>query len=232
MLQVPTRPEIDFRTMKLLVAVIVLSLGPVVMLLATQHLPSISYAYCDGTSARNVFIGFLYAIAAVMIAHNGANFRELVASKIAGVSAIGIAMWPTKECPLGAGFNPHYLCAAIMFTTLAWFCLSFYRRAEHKPHPVYAARRRMVYASCGIGIVATMLVMGAIVQFELWPNTNAILIFETIGLVLFGLSWLVASHVVPTFDHPSERMSLSVPVPLATRQPSRPKRGHAARSAD
>jgi hypothetical protein len=230
MLQLPTKPEIDFRTMKLLVAIIALSLGPTVIWLSTQHLPSISFAYCDGKSARNAFVGFLYAIAAIMIAHNGVNFQELVASKFAGISAIGIAMWPTKECPISIGFNPHYLCAAVMFTTLAWFCLSFYRRAEHKPHPVYAARRRAVYAACGVGIVGTMLSMGAVSQFELWPHTNAILILETIGLALFGFSWLIASHVVPAFDHPSERVLLGVTMPVRS-QPQELKPGHINNSA-
>ena len=31
---------------------------------------------------------------------------------------------------------------------------------------------------------------------------------EALGLALFGVSWLIASHFLPFFEHPSERMKL------------------------
>jgi len=201
------KPEIDYRTMKLIVALIALCLSGVTALFSKEPLPSISYAYCIGETARDIFVGFLFAIAAIMTAHNGANKREKYASKVAGVSATGIALLPTA-CSAGQSSLWHYAFAAVMFLTLAWFCWSFFQRTKIKAHQTQAARRRIIYGICGIGIVATMFFMAANAIFDLWPNTTATFLLEAIGLALFGVSWLVASHFLPFFEHPSERMKL------------------------
>lgn len=201
------KPEIDYTTMKLMVGLIALCLSGVTVLFAKGPLLSISDAYCDGGTARDIFVGFLFAIAAIMSAHNGANKCEKYASKVAGVSATGIALLPTACIP-GQSSLWHYAFAAVMFSTLAWFCWSFFQRTKIKAHQTEAARRRIVYGICGIGIVAMMFFMAANTIFDLWPNTTATFLLEAIGLALFGVSWLIASHFLPFFEHPSERMKL------------------------
>jgi hypothetical protein len=202
------KPEIDYRTMKLLVGAIALGLSGATFVFSDTPLRSISHAYCSGGTARDIFVGFLFAIAAIMTAHNGANGREKIASKIAGVSAAGIALLPTA-CREGEHAPWHFSFAAVMFATLAWFCWSFFQRTKTKLHQREAARRRAAYAFCGIGIVVSMLVMAAQHLFHWWPDTSATFMLEAVGLGLFGLSWLIASHFLPFFEHPSERMKLA-----------------------
>jgi hypothetical protein len=194
--------------MKLIVGLIALSLSGITASFAKEPLLSISHAYCADGKTRDFFIGFLFAIAALMTAHNGASAHEKIASKVGGVSAVGIALVPTA-CTAEAGSPWHFIFAAIMFSILAWFCWSFYQRTKTKPHQIEAARRRIVYGCCGIGIVVSMLLIAAKGAFHWWANTNATFIFEAAGLGLFGVSWLIASHFLPFFEHPSERMKLT-----------------------
>lgn len=53
-----------------------------------------------------------------------------------------------------------------------------------------------------------MLLTAAHRMLGLWENTNATFVLEAIGLALFGVSWLIASHFLPFFEHSSGRMKL------------------------
>lgn len=200
-------PEIDYRTMKLMVGLIAIYLSGLTIAFSDGALSSISHAYCGGGTARDIFVGSLFAIAAMMVAHNGLSRAEFFASKGASAAAVAIAVFPTA-CGDIAGSPWHFPSAALMFSILAWFCWSFYRRTKLKMHQNEAARRRVAYAVCGIGIVLSMLAIGAKWVFGLWDGTNAVFVFEAIGLALFGVSWLIASHFLPFFDHPTDRQAL------------------------
>lgn len=202
-----TKPEIDYRTMKLLVGLIAIGLSGTTVFFADGFMPTLSHAYCEGGRSRDLFVGLLFAIAAIMSAHNGANEREKIASKIAGIAAAGIALVPTS-CASGERSLWHFAFAAVMFAILAWFCWSFFQRTWTKDHQLYAARRRIAYGVCGIGIAATMLIIPLLALFTAWEKTNAIFILEAVALSLFGVSWLIASHFFVYFEHPSERMKL------------------------
>lgn len=208
------KPEVDYRTMKLMVAVISLGLSGATLYFAEGPLQSISHAYCASNMSRDIFVGLLFAIAAIMAAHNGANRREKIASKVAGLSAVGIALVPTA-CEEGVESPWHFAFAALMFAVLAWFCWSFYRRTRHKVHQVQAARRRIAYAVCGIGILAAMALIAVNHLFHLWSDAYFTFYCEATGLALFGVSWLIASHFLPYFEYPSERMKLTAP-PVAS----------------
>lgn len=201
------RPEIDYRTMKLIVGLIALGLSALTAAFAQNPLASISHAYCAGGGARDVFVGCLFAIAAIMAAHNGVDVRELFASKAVSAAAVSIAVFPT-DCSSDGRALLHVLSACLMFALLAWFCLSFARRTYEKPHQAYAARRRIAYTVCGSGIVLCMAGIGAVFKLKWWSGGNAVFVFEAIALALFGVSWMIASHFLPYFEHRDERRSL------------------------
>ncbi|HMN21572.1 MAG TPA: hypothetical protein PKA16_09275 [Ottowia sp.] len=129
------RPEIDSRTIKLIIGVIALGLAPLTSALSPTVIDSISAAYYEGGWAQSIFIGFLFAIAAFLLAYNGRSRRELVLSKLAAVAALGVALFPCA-CGTHAPAIPwaHALAAALMFALLAAFCRVFYRRARDKGH--------------------------------------------------------------------------------------------------
>lgn len=213
--------EIDFRTIKVLIGSIALFLGAATNYFAGGELTSISYSYCTGGRARDVFIGSLFAIAAFMWAHNGKSYREKIMSKVASMAALGVALVPTacgNELPV-SGHGWHLIFAATMFSILAWFCYSFFERSRKKK-TVQAKFRSMIYAACGVGIMGAMAAIGLHVLGWFAPSSTRVVFYgEETGLILFGISWLTASHVLPLLNSETERFKLNKP---ASEQPVDP----------
>ncbi len=100
----------------------------------------------------------------------------------------------------------HYTSALIMFGILAAFCYIFFARAKKKEDERRkAARRRMpIYLICLAAIIAAI---GALIYDYLsggsissWWQTF-VFWAEFAGLAAFGVSWVMASHVLPWFAH-------------------------------
>ena len=210
MLSTPKRPEIDHRTIKLLVGVIAISLATLTNLFAHEPLPSISASYYEGGWSQGIFIGFLFAIAAFLLAYNGLSTSEMVLSKVASLAGLGIALYPCK-CGDHHELVPyvHAICAAAMFLILAYFCYVFYQRALAKRH-AQAKARAIIYALCGIAIALAILVLGydGISGGVLTASIPRLTFYgERTGLMAFGISWLTASRVLPLITRPDERFS-------------------------
>jgi hypothetical protein len=204
-------PEIDHRTMKLIVGVIAISLAFLTSFFATSTLTSISASYYQGGWSQSIFIGFLFAIASFLLAYNGLTTNEMVLSKLASVAGLCVALFPCA-CDGHPVRVPgiHYVAAAVMFLVLAAFCAIFYRRAKAKGHKEARARAG-VYFACGAVIVISIVALafnGLSHQLlERWiPRPT--FYGEAVGLIAFGISWLMASHVLPGFNRADERYSL------------------------
>lgn len=209
---VPThgRPEIDHRTLRLLVGLIALSLANLTAWFAQVPLESISASYHEGGWAQAVFIGFLYAIAAFLLAYNGLSRTEMVLSKIAAVAALGVAMFPCR-CEVHDEIVPHVhgVSAAVMFAILAWFCWTFHARALEKGHRE-ARMRATVYAVCGVVIIAAIAVLGldGLLGGRIGESVPRLTFYgERAGLMAFGISWLMASRTLPMITRSDERFS-------------------------
>jgi hypothetical protein len=195
------RQEIDHRTIKLIVGVIAISLAILTSVFAENAIPSISASYHQGGWSQSIFIGFLFAIAAFMLAYNGASPREMVLSKIAAIAALGVALYPCEY----EGYTPvpyiHGASAAVMFLILVYFCREFYKRAREKEKKFPRAKRRAyIYAVCGTIILLAMLVLA----FDHFsgntlsdPHMPRLIFYgEAVGLIAFGISWLTASRTL------------------------------------
>lgn len=210
MLAAPERQEIDHRTIKLIVGVIAISLASLTSFFARSAITSISASYYEGGWSQTIFIGFLFAIAALMLAYNGQSRREMVLSKVASAAALGVALFPCK-CDNHAELLPyaHGAAAATMFLILTYFCYVFFRRARGKGH-ARAQARATIYAVCGIAILLSVVAL-AFDDFSGGTLSARIprltFVGESIGLVAFGISWLTASRVLPGLTRPDERFS-------------------------
>jgi hypothetical protein len=216
MLAQPKKREIDHRTLKLLVGLMAISLGGVTSFFAQSPLTSISASYHEGGWPQTFLVGFLFAIAAFLLAYNGESKPEMVLAKIAAVAALGVAMFPCR-CGDHTEVLPyvHAASAMAMFLVLAYFCFIFFRRAQAKGH-TEAKRRELVYAICGVAILAAILVMAldrltgnslsaAVPRLDFYAETSA--------LFAFGVSWLTASRTLPWLTRNDERFS-----PLSERE--------------
>lgn len=204
------RPEIDSRTIKLIVGLIALGLAPLTSALSSSVIDSISASYYEGGWAQSIFIGFLFAIAAFLLAYNGRSRLEMVLSKLAALAALGVAVFP---CACGTHTPPipwaHGVAAALMFGILAVFCLIFYRRAQAKRH-AQARARAWVYAACGlaIGLAIGVLALNWLLDGTLSRAIpRLVFLGEATALTAFGISWLTASHTLPWINHAGERFA-------------------------
>ena len=203
------RPEIDQYTIKFLIGFVALSLPVVELVLSHGAITSISesYWYADSHWSRNIFVGSLFAIAALLTGYNGTSSTQLVLGKLAAIAAVLIAIFPCN-----CGDNAHEIVkgvhagsAGVMFAVLGWFCWDFIERAKTKlkdERKTAASRRIAIYRACGIGmVIATALFVAHAVT-----NEEPLVFWgETFGLFSFGFSWLTASHKLPGITHTSER---------------------------
>ena len=217
MLPRPKKHEIDHRTIKLLVGIVALTLAPLTNQFAEGSLESISESYWKGGSSQTIFIGFTFAVAAFLMAYNGFSTREMVASKIAATGALLVAWFPC-ECGTHTDQMPyvHWIAASVMFLALAYLCFVFRQRAREKRYP-QAALRAHIYAGCGVAILASIVVLALdhLTGKALSARFQTLTFWgEALALFAFGLSWLVASRVLPFITKPEERFS-----PLADQNP-------------
>ncbi len=206
----PEREEIDHRTIKLLVGVIALSLASLTSFFAGTSITSISASYYEGGWSQSIFVGFLFAIAAFLLAYNGLSTREMVLSKVAAVAALGVALFPCS-CDNRDEIVPyvHSLSAAAMFLILAYFCYLFYQRALEKGYP-QAKARGIIYAVCGIVMLASIVVLAidAFSDGSLSAKVTRLTFYgERAALIAFGISWLTASRVIPVLTREDERFN-------------------------
>lgn len=209
--------EIDHHVLKFIVGITAIVLGNLSVFLSREALTSISAAYHTRGSARDVFVGLLFAISAFLTAYNGSSLTEMLLSKVAAAAALCVSVFPC-ECGTGTEIVPyvHYIAAAIMFVVLACFCVIFFRRARAKGH-TEARWRSYLYAACGTIIVVSIALL-AFDHFAGEPISSKVprLVFygERAGLVSFGVSWLVASRALPFITAPEERIPI-IPVSLS-----------------
>jgi len=207
----PKKQVIDHRTIKLIVGLIALTLAGLTNFFSGNTIPSISASYYEGGWSQSIFVGFLFAVAACLLSYNGWTRTEMILSKIAAVTALGVALFPCK-CNVHVELIPyvHGLSAAIMFLILAYFCYRFFIRARDKGH-MQAYSRAAIYAICGL-LILTSIVALATDNFTGGSISAMIPRFtfygEATGLTAFGVSWLTASHVLPFFNRAKDELFL------------------------
>jgi hypothetical protein len=213
-----TKEEIDHRTIKLIVGIIAISLAGLTSIFAKNSISSISAAYYEGGWSQSILIGFLFAIAAFLLAYNGMSAREMYLSKLASCAALGVALFPC-ECNGHPALVPyiHGASAAIMFLILTFFCYEFRKRARKKGYP-QAKARSAIYALCGTAIFLSIMILGVdhLLNRAISDRVPRLVFYgETVGLLAFGISWLTASRTIPVITDPAERFS-----PLRKENPS------------
>ncbi len=210
MLSTPTRYEIDHRTIKLIVGVIAISLASVTRYMSGNEIDSISEAWHKGGFARDYFVGSLFAIFAFLLAYNGRTRAEMLLSKVAAFSALGVALFPC-ECNCYQEVIPrvHGISAAAMFLILALFCYQFHKRAKSKDTPE-ADRRARIYMLCGAVIILSIaaIALDHMIKNSISKIIPAFVFYgEAVGLMAFGIAWLTASRVLPYLSNTAERFN-------------------------
>jgi hypothetical protein len=166
-----------------------LMLGVFLIFKGPIPLYSISQYYYSGM--RDLMVGALCAIALFLFFYKGYNPWDLWTANIAGISALGIAFFPTVQSgPQDLSGNIHFISATIFFITLAG--ISFFLFTKKNPNPTrQKAKRNLIYRSCGIVIFCALIALGLFYRFFDSDTSHFVFWTETIALIAFGISWLV-----------------------------------------
>jgi len=200
----------DYRLLRFTVGLIALLLAPLVVLLATTPLSSISASYY--TEARDVFVGFLFVVGALMMAYEGHTSQESIASRAAAICAFCVALFPTKcaDCIASVSSWTHNISAIALFLILSWFCLvAFQKRTRNQPG--MKGRRSVIYALCGwtiLGAMAAGLLTRLIAGADAVKAWHVTFWVEWVALWAFAFAWITAGKVLPFLTAPEEAVPL------------------------
>ncbi|MCM1982039.1 hypothetical protein [Lyngbya confervoides] len=184
----------DYRALRLLMGIIALALPFVVSILSSSPLSSISASYY--TEARDMFVGMLFIVGSFLWAYNGNSKTEAIASDVASIAAIGVAIFPTacKDCPGSPTATLHYLAAALLFVILAYFCFIPFRQ-DIKGKRGKKGLRSKIYLLCGTTMIlcmAAMVIANAVLPGDVVESAKIIYWGEAIALGAFGIAWIVS----------------------------------------
>ena len=150
-------PVFDTRTLRLIIGALAFAFPSTVIVLTGKITTSISASYYEEGN-RDVFVGFLFILGALLIAYKGRLqgrpkrkskktldwilsfkwirvYQEQILSTLGGVAAIFTALYPTAcdGCPINSRAVIHMSGAFILFSTVVYFCLvAFPRRVNKK----------------------------------------------------------------------------------------------------
>lgn len=158
------------------------------------------------TGMRDIFVGTLCAIGVFLFAYKGYERKDNLAGNLAGIFAIGTALFPTTpevasslEKTIG---TVHVIAATSFFLTLAYFSLFLFVKTDHpKSATPRKMQRNQVYRVSGYVIVAAIVL---IALFTLLPDElsnqlnwlNPVFWLESAAILAFGISWLTKGEAI------------------------------------
>ncbi|HET7287762.1 MAG TPA: hypothetical protein VFI71_09845, partial [Pyrinomonadaceae bacterium] len=162
------------------------------------------------TSMRDVFVGVLAATGVFLFCYRGPERQDNILTNIAGLCAIGIALFPTEpiyhpliserynttslECysnhgPLGF----HIYAVAAFFLIISYLAICRFPLRSRPELTKQKLKRNWIYRICGV-VMIVMLIL--IVVIKAIAPTKSIFLPETIAIVAFGVAWLVKGQAI------------------------------------
>lgn len=157
---------------------------------------------------RNEFVGLLFALGGILILYKGFTRMEDYALNLAGVMAVGVAVFPMpwgdfkgiEVTVLDKPYSLHYVFAFTLFFCIGYVCIF---RASDTLTLIHNAtirqRYRILYKSLGWAMIATPLT--AFVFTSVFHQDKEYTFYtELVGIWVFAAYWLVKDHEISTTD--------------------------------
>ncbi len=155
---------------------------------------------------RDVFVGSLWVIAVFLICYRYDTLDD-IASTIAGICAIGVALLPTtpdvgatqRQSAIGLA---HTSFATCFFLILALMAIFLFRRTDQENPTRRKQQRNTVYLICGIAILACIVLAALILLVPNLPVTSwlrplhPIFWLEALSVLAFGVAWFVKGETL------------------------------------
>ena len=198
----PSNPDsaiISYITLRKIIGLLGICIVPVLMLGSfildhtTNVQASVSSYY--NTSMRDEFVGIVCGISLFLLSHHGDTWKDSLASKLAGILALGIAFFPTSATNDKSDIMSilHFITSGIFFVILAYMSIFLFTKTPGRLTRKKKIRNR-IYKACGI----IMIICVAGIPIVRIPSVHEsiafvkpTLILETFALVSFGISWLI-----------------------------------------
>jgi hypothetical protein len=154
----------------------------------------------------NVFVGALCALGVFFLSY---QYKPLPGYELdnrlsygASAAAIGVALFPTAQHQAKAWSGEwfvstaHLVCACILFVLLAIFSLKLFTKSDPaRPQSDAKRKRNTVFRVCGWTIVGSIVLVALSNVVQPPDSLRSLLWLESIGVVAFGISWLVKSGI-------------------------------------
>jgi len=148
------------------------------------------------TDLGNVFVGAMCAVGVFLLAYYGHDFVDNAASTVAGLGAIGLALFPTTPGTAATTWDRtsgvlHLAFAAVFFLSLAYFCLRLFPHDSEQPPGT-----GVVYRTCGVVILACLVLIALTSRLQLVPEWHPALWLESVAVWAFGAAWLLKGQTL------------------------------------
>ncbi len=163
------------------------------------------------TLSRNLFVGFLSAIALCLFAYKGYSSLDNVLGTVAAVLSLGVAFFPTsvsapftlclpEVIDMGRVGVVHFVSAALLFFLLGCFSLFLFTQSKGTMTRE-KKKRNTIYKVCGILIflfIALIAIYVLILKeaFPVFSDFSPVFWLETGSLWAFSLSWLTKGDLL------------------------------------
>lgn len=212
------RRTIGFLAISLPFTLVVLSLIP---FFKTPIQSSISYYYY--TNLREVITGILCAVGLFLIRYVGTKNSSFwkndnLLTNIAGYMAFGVAFFPTNPdywaekiytlIPINVSLLGyiHYGFAAIFFLILSIISIKVFTigQQENEDIPISIFNENHIYKICGYSILVFIIMIPIFSYLKLFSYST--LLFESLSLISFGISWLIKGRALGDKGKIGERL--------------------------
>jgi hypothetical protein len=154
------------------------------------------HAAVDGRSMRNWFVGILFAVGVFLYLYKGFSNKENYALNVAGVMAIGVAVFPMEwACGEACSrYSVHGVCAVLFFVSIAFVSV---RCAADTLSLIQDEHLRTVFRRAYKTLAGLMLASPAIalvLNFILLQHRAAVFYVEAFGILAFAAYWLTKSR--------------------------------------
>ena len=154
------------------------------------------------TAMRDVFVGMLFAIGLGMLSYRGYDRRDVFASNLAAILAVGVALFPTDQDPDTSSLigYVHLFFAAAFFCTLIYFAYFLFTKTGAGQTPTEQKKKRnIIYKCCSI-IMALCIVLITVHYLlpeqisDSYVHLSPVFVLESIAVIAFGISWLTKGN--------------------------------------
>jgi hypothetical protein len=172
--------------------------------LSTQR--SISYYY--HTNMRDFFVGILFCVSMFLITYRGYERIDNIITTASGIASLFVAFFPCRfddnlnnvvsilQIKPNISNTIHLICASIFFFLLAMNSIFLFTLSD-KDKSTFSKNKKIrnkIYIVCGVIILvslASVATLNLVLSKKIVIQNRVILIFETIMLFAFGISWLI-----------------------------------------